>query len=169
MTHRLLVGVFLSLSCAVASADIRELIDEPVLAALAAETSGEAAKRNLDSITLQHRMRSGTQFDAATQYIHETLLHYGLDDVEFVTYMPVSFTFRVRGSGSQLRDDLSAAYTRGTQYFRHPKLAAAISKKYKPGDMKVSFWKKHGRWVLLLVLVGGIGVVVVRRLRKKDA
>ena len=86
MTYRLLVGVLLSLSCAVASADIRELIDEPVLAALAAETSGEAAKRNLDSITLQHRMRSGTQFDAATQYIHETLLHYGLDDVEFVTF-----------------------------------------------------------------------------------
>ena len=40
------------------------------------------------------------------------------DDVEFVTYVPVDFTFRVRGSDAELRDDLSAAYTRGTQYFR---------------------------------------------------
>lgn len=86
MTYRLLAGVVMTLSCATASADVRELIDEPVLAALAAETSGEAAKRNLDTITLQHRMRSGAQFDAATQHIHDTLLHYGLDDVDFVTF-----------------------------------------------------------------------------------
>ena len=69
-----------------AEADVRELIDEQVLEALAAETSGEAAKRNLDTITLQHRMRSGAQFDAASQHIHDVLQDYGLDDVEFLTY-----------------------------------------------------------------------------------
>ena len=69
-----------------AQADIRDLIDEPILAALAAEASGEAAKRNLDAITLQHRMRSGAQFDAATQHIHDTLREYGLDEVRFLHY-----------------------------------------------------------------------------------
>ena len=69
-----------------ARADVRDLIDEQVLKALAAETSGEAAKRNLDTITLQHRMRSGSQFDAATQHIHEVLHDYGLDEVSLLTY-----------------------------------------------------------------------------------
>ena len=69
-----------------ARADVRDLIDEQVLEALAAETSGEAAKRNLDTITLQHRMRSGTQFDAATQHIHDVLQDYGLDEVSLLTY-----------------------------------------------------------------------------------
>ena len=69
-----------------ASADLRELVGDSILSAIAEETSGEAAKRNLDTITLQHRMRSGTQFDAATQHIHDMLRHYGLDEVEFLTY-----------------------------------------------------------------------------------
>jgi hypothetical protein len=69
-----------------AQADVRDLIDERVLEALASETSGEAAKRNLDTITLQHRMRSGTQFDAATRHIHDRLQDYGLDEVGFLTY-----------------------------------------------------------------------------------
>lgn len=86
MSHRFLVGAVLSLSFATAVADIRDLIDEQTLTALAAETSGEAAKRNLDTITLQHRMRSGAQFDVATQHIHDTLQSYGLDEVSFLTY-----------------------------------------------------------------------------------
>jgi hypothetical protein len=49
-----------------AHADIRELIDEDVLKQIAEETSGEAAKRNLDTITL-HR-------------------NYGLEDVELLEY-----------------------------------------------------------------------------------
>ncbi len=57
---------------------------------------------------------------------------------------------------------------RGSQFFSHPKLAAAISAKYKPSDMKVGFWTKHGRWILLLVILGAIGFFVVGRLRKKD-
>lgn len=57
---------------------------------------------------------------------------------------------------------------RGTQFYSQPDLKAAISAKYKPSDMKVGFWKKHGRWILLLVLLGGVGVFVVRRFRGKD-
>jgi hypothetical protein len=70
--------------------------------------------------------RSDPVFGRQTSWMRLELVSAGRDgrfespdDVEFVTYMPVSFTFRVRGSGSQLRDDLSAAYTRGTQYFRY--------------------------------------------------
>ena len=86
MFRYLLHVVVLLAIVSVAHADIRDLIDEQTLKALAAETSGEAAKRNLDSITLQHRMRSGAQFDAATQHIHDTLQSYGLDEVSFLTY-----------------------------------------------------------------------------------
>jgi len=67
-------------------ADIRELISEDVLMSIAEETSGEAAKRNLDTITLQHRMRASSQFDAATQHIVEQLAHYGLDEVGTLEY-----------------------------------------------------------------------------------
>jgi len=69
-----------------ASADLRALIDEGVLQQIAAETSGEAAKRNLDAISLQHRMRSGEQFAAATKHIEGQLERYGLDSVETLRY-----------------------------------------------------------------------------------
>ncbi len=69
-----------------AQADIRELVDENVLKQIAEETSGEAAKRNLDTITLQHRMRASSQFDQATQHILTQLRNYGLQDVELLEY-----------------------------------------------------------------------------------
>jgi hypothetical protein len=69
-----------------AHADIRDLIDEDVLKQIAEEISGEAAKRNLDTITLQHRMRASSQFETATQHILSQLRHYGLDDVELLEY-----------------------------------------------------------------------------------
>ena len=69
-----------------AAADIRDLIAEELLLQIAEETSGEAAKRNLDTITLQHRMRASNQFEAATQHILEQLRAYGLDEVDVVEY-----------------------------------------------------------------------------------
>ncbi|MDH5239544.1 MAG: DUF4910 domain-containing protein, partial [Gammaproteobacteria bacterium] len=74
------------LATTTAEADIRELIDEELLRTIAEETSGEAAKRNLDTITLQHRMRASSQFDLATQHIVEQLKHYGLDDVDVLEF-----------------------------------------------------------------------------------
>ena len=74
------------LATTTAEADIRELIDEELLRIIAEETSGEAAKRNLDTITLQHRMRASSQFDLATQHIVEQLKHYGLDDVDVLEF-----------------------------------------------------------------------------------
>lgn len=69
-----------------AVADLRLLVDEETLATIAAETSGEAAKRNLDYVTLQHRMRSGRQFDEATDHVLAQLKAYGLDRVDTVEY-----------------------------------------------------------------------------------
>jgi hypothetical protein len=67
-------------------ADIRELIGEDTLLQIAAETSGEEAKRNLDTLTLQHRMRASSQFDIATAHILSKLESYGLDEVETLQY-----------------------------------------------------------------------------------
>jgi aminopeptidase YwaD len=67
-------------------ADIRELIDDNVLKQIAEETSGEAAKRNLDTLTLQHRMRASSQFEIATQHIIDQLEHYGLDEVDVLEF-----------------------------------------------------------------------------------
>jgi len=69
-----------------AKADIRELIDENVLKQIAEETSGEAAKRNLDTLTLQHRMRASSQFEIATQHIVQQLEHYGLDEIDVLEF-----------------------------------------------------------------------------------
>ena len=76
----------LLLANSTAEADIRELIDEELLRTIAEETSGEAAKRNLDTLTLQHRMRASSQFDLATQHIVEQLKHYGLDDIKVLEF-----------------------------------------------------------------------------------
>ena len=86
MKKKLLSVVLLSLITFAANADVRDLVAEDVLKQIAEETSGEAAKRNLDTITLQHRMRASSQFDEATQHILRMLRHYGLDEVELLQY-----------------------------------------------------------------------------------
>jgi len=79
-------ALVLPLVSVAAAADLRDFIREDVLKQIAEETSGAAAKRNLDTVTLQHRMRSGSQFDIASQHIYDTLEGYGLDEVEFLYY-----------------------------------------------------------------------------------
>ena len=83
---RLILSLALMLFALNAHADIRELVDQDVLKQIAEETSDEAAKRNLDTITLQHRMRASSQFETATQHILSQLRHYGLEDVELLEY-----------------------------------------------------------------------------------
>ena len=80
------LAVLLLLVSVTAQADLRDFVPEDTLKQIAEETSGEAAKRNLDTVTLQHRMRSGSQFDIASQHIYDTLKGYGLDEVEFLYY-----------------------------------------------------------------------------------
>ena len=69
-----------------ALADLRELVAEETLLQIAAETSGEAAKRNLDAISLQHRMRASEQFLVATRHIERQLESYRLDSVDTLRY-----------------------------------------------------------------------------------
>ncbi len=86
MKHCRVLAALLALVPLSANADIRTLIAEDVLMSIAEETSGEAAKRNLDTITLQHRMRASSQFEAATQHIVEQLRGYGLDYVDVLEF-----------------------------------------------------------------------------------
>lgn len=86
MKRLCIAGLLLILSGTPALADLRALVDEEVLRQIAAETSGETAKRNLDAISLQHRMRASEQFMAATRHIERQLEDYGLDSVEILRY-----------------------------------------------------------------------------------
>ena len=85
MLKKTLVVAFV-LAFAPAHADIRELVPVTVLEQIAAESSGEEAKRNLDQLTLHHRMRAGKQFDEATAHVLQKLREYGLDQVELLQY-----------------------------------------------------------------------------------
>ena len=86
MDKKLVFGTVFSLLAISANADLRDHVSEEILKQIAEETSGEAAKRNLDTITLKHRMRASNQFDEATQHILRTLEHYGLDEVDLLRY-----------------------------------------------------------------------------------
>jgi hypothetical protein len=54
-----------------------------VARALAAEVSGESAKRNLESLVVHHRMRGSRGFRAAAEHIERQLRAYGLPRVEW--------------------------------------------------------------------------------------
>lgn len=60
------------------------LLPEPAVRALAAEVSGTAAKRNLQDLTLFHRMRGSRGFRAAAERVRDRAKEYGLSEVEIV-------------------------------------------------------------------------------------
>jgi hypothetical protein len=60
------------------------------------------------------------------------------------------------------KDDGADSFT----IWEDPEVVAAIAKAYPPDSIKMSFWKHHGRWVLLLVLVV---LIVAGALKKKMA
>ncbi|HSM30082.1 MAG TPA: M28 family peptidase [Woeseiaceae bacterium] len=83
------IYLFIALSVLAATparADLRQLVDETTLHRIAAETSGEMAKRNLDAIAVHHRMRASEQFAAATRHVEQQLEGYGLESVEILRY-----------------------------------------------------------------------------------
>jgi hypothetical protein len=67
-------------------ADLRELVPENVLKQIAGETSGEEAKRNLDTLTLYHRMRASAQFGEASSHVLRELQHYGMDEAGIIEF-----------------------------------------------------------------------------------
>lgn len=64
-----------------ASAQTFPILDKPTVSAFANELSGDMAKRNLDFITTQHRMRGSRQYRAAVDFIITQLKSYGVDTV----------------------------------------------------------------------------------------
>ncbi len=68
-------------------ADIRDLVPESVLKQIAEEASGVEAKRNLDTLTLYHRMRASPQFDKATTHVLQQLRHYGMDEAGIIEFV----------------------------------------------------------------------------------
>lgn len=70
----------LALFPSIAPAQSPPLVEPHVARALATELSGETAKRNLEQITRQHRIRGSRQFRLAADFIVEQLRAYGLKD-----------------------------------------------------------------------------------------
>src|SRR6185503_9462746 len=62
------------------AAELPPLLSVSSATALAAEISGETAKRNLEYLARQHRMRGSRGFHAAAEHIVEQLRAYGLKD-----------------------------------------------------------------------------------------
>lgn len=60
------------------------LLPEPAVRALASEVSGAAAKRNLQDLTLFHRMRGSKGFRAAAERVRDRAREYGLSEVEIL-------------------------------------------------------------------------------------
>ena len=86
----LLAAAFLAASGAGQAASAGEargyLLPDAVIQALADEISGEAAKRNLEFLSLHHRMRASSQYLAAAKHIKARLLAYGLEDAEIIAF-----------------------------------------------------------------------------------
>lgn len=69
------------------------LLAEPVVAALANELSGETAKRNLEFVSRQHRMRASRGFRTAADFIVEQARSYGLQNAEVLQFPADGKTF----------------------------------------------------------------------------
>lgn len=63
-----------------------QLLPNAVIQALADEISGETAKRNLEFLSLNHRMRASAGYLAAAEHIEAQLKSYGLEDAEIIKF-----------------------------------------------------------------------------------
>ncbi len=69
------------------------LLPEPVFAALSAELSGESAKRDLEFVSRQHRMRASKGIRTAAEFIAQQARIYGLEGVEILQFPADGKTF----------------------------------------------------------------------------
>ncbi|MFL6260448.1 MAG: M28 family peptidase [Thermoanaerobaculia bacterium] len=82
-----ITGGLVALGLGIAAANATEpppLLPEPAVRAIAAEVSGTAAKRNLQDLTLFHRMRGSRGFRAAAERVRDRAKEYGLSEVEIL-------------------------------------------------------------------------------------
>jgi aminopeptidase YwaD len=78
---------------ALAAAQAPPLLTSAEVAAFDQELSGETAKRNLEFITTQHRMRASRGFRAAAEFVAERARSYGLSDVTILSFPADGKTF----------------------------------------------------------------------------
>src|SRR4051794_37491042 len=84
MRARILVFGSLLLATAASATEPPPLLPEPAVRAIASEVSGTAAKRNLQDLTLFHRMRGSRGFRAAAERVRDRAREYGLSEVELI-------------------------------------------------------------------------------------
>lgn len=89
----LLACLLLATTGAPASAASKTLLPDEAVAALAHELSGETAKRNLEFIARQHRMRGSRGFRAAAEHIVSELRSYGFEDARVESFPADGRTF----------------------------------------------------------------------------
>ncbi len=75
------------------AAEAPPLLPVTSAAALAQELSGETAKRNLELLSRQHRMRGSRGYAVAAEFVAGELRRYGLGDVEIVAIPADGETF----------------------------------------------------------------------------
>ncbi|MFL6193934.1 MAG: M28 family peptidase [Thermoanaerobaculia bacterium] len=80
----LAAALAISLSSAAFATAPPPLLPEPAVRAIASEASGTAAKRNLQDLTLFHRMRGSRGFRAAAERVRDRAREYGLAEVEIL-------------------------------------------------------------------------------------
>jgi aminopeptidase YwaD len=78
------IGIFLCTTLAAQSKP--PLLPETAVAALSAELSGESAKRDLEFISRQHRMRASRGYRTAAEFVAERARAYGLENVEILQF-----------------------------------------------------------------------------------
>jgi aminopeptidase YwaD len=79
-----LLAVGLGIAASARATEPPPLLPEPTVRAIAAEVSGTAAKRNLQDLTLFHRMRGSRGFRAAAERVRDRAREYGLSKVEIL-------------------------------------------------------------------------------------
>src|SRR5262249_19868375 len=77
-------GLVILLATAASATEPPPLLPEPAVRAIASEVSGTAAKRNLQDLTLFHRMRGSRGFRAAAERVRDRAKEYGLSEVEIL-------------------------------------------------------------------------------------
>jgi aminopeptidase YwaD len=77
--------LILLLTAAARPDDTPPLLDPGETAAIASEISGASAKRTVQALSLDHRMRGSEGYRAAAELIRDRLRGYGLDEVDIIS------------------------------------------------------------------------------------
>jgi hypothetical protein len=93
MRIRAALPPLLALTALPARAADPPLVPRATAAALAAELSGESARRTVDALARQHRMRGSRGFHAAAEQVLARLREYGLEDARIESFPADGRTF----------------------------------------------------------------------------